>query len=94
MIQKHLLQLLCLVAMDPAPTLSEGDVRDCKVGVVRAVTAIAPSEMVASSKPEDRKVTGLRLFCEPSAAGPPVEKLSFGRTSSVAIVRHSCASDE
>jgi glucose-6-phosphate 1-dehydrogenase len=47
MIQNHLLQILCLVAMDPAPTLSEGDVRDCKVDVVWAVTASAPSEMVA-----------------------------------------------
>jgi glucose-6-phosphate dehydrogenase-like protein len=94
MIQNHLLQLLCLVAMDSAPTLSEGDVRDCKVGVVRAVTAIASSEVVASSKPEGRKVTGLRLFCEPSASGPPVWKLSLGRTRSVAVVRHSCASEE
>jgi glucose-6-phosphate 1-dehydrogenase len=37
MIQNHLLQLLCLVAMDPPATLDGEDLRDRKVSVLRAI---------------------------------------------------------
>ena len=37
MIQNHLLQLLCLVAMDPPATLDGEDLRDRKVAVLRAI---------------------------------------------------------
>jgi glucose-6-phosphate 1-dehydrogenase len=37
MVQNHLLQLLCLVAMEPPITLSERDLRDRKVDVLRSV---------------------------------------------------------
>jgi glucose-6-phosphate 1-dehydrogenase len=37
MVQNHLLQILCLVAMEPPPSLAEGDLRDRKMDVLRAV---------------------------------------------------------
>jgi glucose-6-phosphate 1-dehydrogenase len=44
MIQNHLLQLLCLVAMEPPPSLSQRDLRDRKVDVLRAVRRLSPAE--------------------------------------------------
>ena len=37
MIQNHLLQLLCLIAMEPPVSLGERDLRDRKVDVLRSV---------------------------------------------------------
>jgi glucose-6-phosphate 1-dehydrogenase len=45
MIQNHLLQLLCLVGMEPPVTLGERDLRDRKVGVLRAVRHLSPEEV-------------------------------------------------
>jgi glucose-6-phosphate 1-dehydrogenase len=45
MLQNHLLQLLCLVAMDPPSSLEGDDLRDRKVSVLRSVRA-APEESV------------------------------------------------
>lgn len=45
MLQNHLLQLLCLVAMDPPSTLEGDDFRDRKVALLRSVRAI-PEESV------------------------------------------------
>ena len=45
MLQNHLLQLLCLVAMDPPASLDGDDLRDRKVSVLRAARA-APEESV------------------------------------------------
>jgi glucose-6-phosphate 1-dehydrogenase len=45
MLQNHLLQLLCLVAMEPPQTLSPRDLRDRKVDVLRAVRALAHDEV-------------------------------------------------
>jgi glucose-6-phosphate 1-dehydrogenase len=42
MLQNHLLQLLCLVGMEAPRTLSERDVRDRKVDVLRAVRRLSP----------------------------------------------------
>lgn len=44
MVQNHLLQLLALVAMEPPRTLSERDLRDRKVEVLRAVERLEPRE--------------------------------------------------
>ena len=44
MIQNHLLQLLCLVAMEPPLTLHERDFRDRKADVLRAVRRLSPEE--------------------------------------------------
>jgi len=44
MVQNHLLQLLCLVGMEPPPTLDERDLRDYKVALLRAVRRLLPEE--------------------------------------------------
>ncbi|MBW3614287.1 MAG: glucose-6-phosphate dehydrogenase [Actinobacteria bacterium] len=49
MIQNHLLQLLCLVAMDPPTSLEGEDLRDRKVMVLRAIHAMSEDEAAASS---------------------------------------------
>lgn len=45
MIQNHLLQLLCLVGMEPPASLNERDLRDRKVDVLRAVRRLSPGEV-------------------------------------------------
>ncbi len=45
MIQNHLLQLLCLVAMEPPLTLKEPDLRDRKLDVLRAVRPLDPASV-------------------------------------------------
>jgi glucose-6-phosphate 1-dehydrogenase len=45
MIQNHLLQLLCLIGMEAPISLSERDLRDRKVDVLRAVRRLAPDEV-------------------------------------------------
>ncbi|MHA3775532.1 glucose-6-phosphate dehydrogenase [Verrucomicrobiota bacterium sgz303538] len=45
MVQNHLLQLLCLVAMEPPTDLAADSVRDEKVKVVRALRRMTPEEV-------------------------------------------------
>lgn len=45
MIQNHLLQLLCLIGMEPPITLHERDLRGRKVDVLRAVRRLSPEEV-------------------------------------------------
>src|SRR5262249_10071903 len=45
MIQNHILQLLCLVAMEPPVTFDADPVRDEKTKVMRAIRPIAPEEV-------------------------------------------------
>jgi len=45
MLQNHLLQLLCLVAMEPPLTLHERDLRDAKSQVLRAVRRSTPQQV-------------------------------------------------
>ena len=45
MVQNHLLQLLCLVAMEPPTDLGADSIRDEKVKVVRALRHLAPDEI-------------------------------------------------
>ncbi|HTN34652.1 MAG TPA: glucose-6-phosphate dehydrogenase [Marinobacter sp.] len=45
MIQNHLLQLLCLIAMDPPSDLSADSIRDEKVKVLKALRQITPGMM-------------------------------------------------
>jgi glucose-6-phosphate 1-dehydrogenase len=45
MIQNHLLQLACLVGMEPPLTLDERDLRDRKVDLLRAVRRLSPEEV-------------------------------------------------
>ena len=46
MIQNHLLQLLCLIGMEPPFSLDEHDFRNRKVEVLRAVHRLSPEEVV------------------------------------------------
>jgi glucose-6-phosphate 1-dehydrogenase len=45
MVQNHLLQLLCLIGMEPPPSLDEADLRSYKVALLRAVRRLAPDEI-------------------------------------------------
>src|SRR5262249_6510446 len=45
MLQNHLLQLLCLVAMEPPVSLSERDLRDRKVDVLRSLRPLSVSDL-------------------------------------------------
>lgn len=45
MIQNHMLQLLCLIAMDPPSDLSADSIRDEKVKVLKALRSITPDMM-------------------------------------------------
>lgn len=49
MIQNHLLQLLCVVAMDAPVKFAERDFRDKKVEVLRAVRALSRDEVIRHS---------------------------------------------
>ncbi|HZY66429.1 MAG TPA: glucose-6-phosphate dehydrogenase [Rubrobacteraceae bacterium] len=64
MVQNHLLQLLCLVGMEPPVTLGERDLRDRKMDVLRAVRRLSPEEVergtvrarYAAGRIDDREV--------------------------------------
>jgi glucose-6-phosphate 1-dehydrogenase len=45
MVHNHLLQLLCLVAMEPPPTVDEADLRNYKVALLRAVRRLSPDDI-------------------------------------------------
>ncbi len=45
MVQNHLLQLLCLIAMEPPITLSERDLRDRKVDVLRSIRPLTDADI-------------------------------------------------
>lgn len=45
MLQNHLLQILCMIAMEPPSSLSERDLRDKKVEVLRNVRDLTPGEV-------------------------------------------------
>jgi glucose-6-phosphate 1-dehydrogenase len=47
MVQNHMLQLLCLIAMEPPVSLETDRVRDEKLKVLRALRPIAPHEVAA-----------------------------------------------
>ncbi|MEU3570723.1 glucose-6-phosphate dehydrogenase [Kitasatospora sp. NPDC036755] len=50
MVQNHLLQLLCLVAMEPPVTLGERDLRDRKVDVLRSVRPLTGRDVVRRTR--------------------------------------------
>lgn len=45
MVQNHLLQLLCMVAMEPPSSLSEDAIRDEKIKILKALKPILPQEV-------------------------------------------------
>jgi glucose-6-phosphate 1-dehydrogenase len=50
MLQNHLLQLLCLVAMEPPVTLGERDLRDRKVDVLRSIRPITDADAATRTR--------------------------------------------
>jgi glucose-6-phosphate 1-dehydrogenase len=50
MVQNHLLQLLCLVAMEPPISLGERDLRDRKVDVLRSVRPFEADDVAARTR--------------------------------------------
>jgi glucose-6-phosphate 1-dehydrogenase len=50
MLQNHLLQLLCLVAMEPPVSLGERDLRDRKVDVLRSVRPLTDQDVVRRTR--------------------------------------------
>jgi glucose-6-phosphate 1-dehydrogenase len=49
MVQNHMLQLLCLIAMEPPSSLEPQSIRDEKVKVLRALIPMTPKEVAAST---------------------------------------------
>jgi glucose-6-phosphate 1-dehydrogenase len=49
-IQNHLLQILCLIAMEPPLTLGEQDLRNRKLDVLRSVRPLTPSDVAARTR--------------------------------------------
>jgi glucose-6-phosphate 1-dehydrogenase len=50
MVQNHLLQLLCLVAMEPPISLGERDLRDRKVDVLRSVRPLSEDDVAVRTR--------------------------------------------
>ena len=50
MIQNHLLQVLCLIAMEPPISLDERDFRDRKLDVLRSVRPMTPGEAASRTR--------------------------------------------
>ena len=48
-VQNHILQLLCLIAMEPPSSLEPQSIRDEKVKVLRALIPLTPKEVAAST---------------------------------------------
>jgi glucose-6-phosphate 1-dehydrogenase len=49
-IQNHLLQILCLVAMEPPVSLGERDLRDRKLDVLRSVRQLTPADVASRTR--------------------------------------------
>jgi glucose-6-phosphate 1-dehydrogenase len=50
MVQNHLLQVLCLVAMEPPISLGERDLRDRKVDVLRSIRPLEPGDVATRTR--------------------------------------------
>jgi glucose-6-phosphate 1-dehydrogenase len=50
MVQNHLLQIMCLVAMEPPLSLGEADLRDRKRDVLRSVRRLSPADMLGRTR--------------------------------------------
>ena len=50
MVQNHLLQVLCLIAMEPPASLDERDLRDRKADVLRSIRPLTPEDVRRSTR--------------------------------------------
>jgi glucose-6-phosphate 1-dehydrogenase len=69
-IQNHLLQILCLIAMEPPVSLGERDLRDRKLDVLRSVRPMTPAD--AASRTRRARYTAGRLASTGGADGRTV----------------------
>lgn len=69
-IQNHLLQILCLIAMEPPVSLGERDLRDRKLDVLRSVRTMTEGDVV--SRTRRARYTGGRLADSGGADGSAV----------------------
>ena len=69
-IQNHLLQILCLIAMEPPVSLGERDLRDRKLDVLRSVRPMSPAD--AASRSRRARYTAGRLADTGGADGRTV----------------------
>ena len=69
-IQNHLLQILCLIAMEPPVSLGERDLRDRKLDVLRSVRQLAPADV--ASRTRRARYTAGRLASTGGADGRAV----------------------
>ncbi|PIE12346.1 MAG: glucose-6-phosphate dehydrogenase [Rhodobacterales bacterium] len=60
MVQNHLMQLLCLIAMEPPAKFEPDAVRDEKLKVIRALDAVDPTEIVRGQYVGDETQPGYR----------------------------------
>jgi glucose-6-phosphate 1-dehydrogenase len=86
MIQNHLLQLLCLVAMEKPQSLNEKDLRDGKVELLRRVRRLTPVE-VATMSTRARYASGaigdrhLPDYAEEQGVDPALETETFAEVT-------------
>src|SRR5918912_2374417 len=66
-IQNHLLQILCLIAMEPPVSLRERDLRDRKLDVLRSVRPLTPADV--ASRTRRARYTAGRLVDTGGAGG-------------------------
>ena len=103
MIQNHLLQMLALVAMEPPRSITERDLRDRKVEVLRAVAPPAADEMAQgdaagsvhrghlSAARSCRPTPTPRASTPPAAPRPSPRSPSASRTGAGPARRSGCA---
>jgi glucose-6-phosphate 1-dehydrogenase len=64
MVQNHLMQLLCLIAMEPPAKFDPAAVRDEKLKVIRALDPVSPAEIVRGQYLADTDKPGYRDHVE------------------------------
>ena len=64
MVQNHLMQLLCLIAMEPPSRFSPDSVRDEKLKVIRALDPVAPHHIVRGQYDRDGDAPSYREDAE------------------------------
>ncbi|UMA63534.1 glucose-6-phosphate dehydrogenase [Roseivivax marinus] len=64
MVQNHLMQLLCLIAMEPPARFEPDAVRDEKLKVIRALDPVEPHHIVRGQYDADDKQPGYRAHVE------------------------------
>jgi glucose-6-phosphate 1-dehydrogenase len=68
MVQNHLMQLLCLIAMEPPAKFDPAAVRDEKLKVIRALDPVAPAQLVRGQYLADGDKPGYRDHVENPAS--------------------------